>query len=75
MENKIYYKGLLCTVVQNAGRVWREPESGYKSAIDENGIEYDITDYIEEEALNLLDEFGKTYFVYRSDCVELQPKV
>ena len=68
METKVIYKDRLHILIGGTGTVWKEPETG-TTIIEEDGIEYDITDYIEDTGWIIVDyETGKDSVVYKSEC-------
>ena len=54
-------------LIFNTGTVWRAPPIGVITEIHE-GIEYDLTNYIEDEGWLIEDENGLQHLIYKSEC-------
>lgn len=66
---KVKYKGEEYELVFNCGKVWVEPEEGPKFEIGPDGIEYDLTDYVEDESWLIRNiKNGEDSIVYKSEC-------
>lgn len=67
-EIKVLHRDRLHILIGDIGRVWREPEEGV-TIVEEDGIEYDITDYIEDTSWVIKDiKTGIDSVVYKSEC-------
>ena len=68
-DNKVIYKGETCTFTWSAGKGWKEPKDGLSLVVDEEtGIEYDLTDYIEDEIWIIINKKGVDICCYKSEC-------
>ena len=68
MEVRVLYKDRLYILIGRVGKMWREPEEGV-TIVEEDGIEYDITDYIEDVGWVIKDiKTGEDSVVYKSEC-------
>lgn len=67
---QVEYKGELHTLIFNIGKVWRIPESGVVTEFYE-GVEYDLTDYIEDEGWLIENKDGVQSLVHKSECKEV----